>query len=432
MRVSVLIAVVLSLAVAGWLVSGQLGGGEEEDEAPGSASASGTPAAAPPVRVRVERLHARPHDVVITVRGRTEASRRVEIRAETDGRLIEVAATRGDAVREGDLLARLAVEEREARLGEFRARLRQRRIHYEATAALAKKGLSSKEALAAAQADVDAAKAAVRQIELDIERTRLRAPFDGLLLDGHAEPGDYLKQGDRFARIIDLDPILLTGSVTERVVAWLHPGMKAAAASIDGRRLSGALRYIAPAADPAARTYRIEVEADNPGYRMRAGLTADISIEVATLAAHFVTPALLALADDGAIGLKTVDARNRVRFRAVEIIEDTPDGVWLAGLPPAVTVITVGQDFVVDGQEVEPVAAASSPGGAPVPAPAPIPPGRDEEDGRAPRDPGPEAETPAADPPPAPAVPSPSTAEIPPARAGTPQRVGAPPAHRVS
>ena len=420
MRVPAVIAVVLSLAVAGWLLSGQLRGGEE-DPAPESTAASGTPAAAP-ARVRVEHLHARLHEVVITVRGRTEASRRVEIRAETDGRLVEVAATRGDSVREGDLLARLAVEEREARLAEFKARLRQRRIHYEATAALAEKGLSSKEALAAAQADVDAAKAAVRQVELDIERTRLRAPFDGLLLDGHAEPGDYLKQGDRFARIIDLDPILFTGSVTERVVAWLHPGMKAAATSIDGRRLSGALRYVAPSADPSARTYRIEVEADNPGYRMRAGLTTDISIEVAKLTAHFVTPALLALADDGTIGLKTVDARNRVRFRPVEIIEDTPDGIWLAGLPSAVTVITVGQDFVVDGQEVEPVAAASSPGDSPAPAHAPPEPG--EEDGRVPHagPAGPGADTPADDPPPASAVPPPSTAEVSPAGGATPRR----------
>ena len=420
MPVSAVIAVVLSLAVAGWLLSGQFGGGGGEEPDPGAASPDAAPGsgsvAAPPARVRVERLHARPHDVVITVRGRTEASRRVEIRAETDGRLVEVAAVRGAAVGKGDLLARLAVEEREARLAEFKARLRQRRIHYDATAALAKKGLSSKEALATAQADVDAAKAAVRQIELDIERTRLRAPFDGLLLDGHAELGDYLRKGDPFARVIDLDPILFTGSVTERVVPWLRTGMKAGAASIDGRRLSGTVRYIAPSADPAARTYRIEVEADNPGHRMRAGLTADISIEVATLTAHFVTPALLTLADDGAVGLKTVDARNRVRFRPVEIIEDTPDGIWLAGLPSPVTVITVGQDFVVDGQEVEPVAAAPSPGDSPPPARAP--PGPGEGDGRAPRaGGGPGADTPAADPPAAPAAPPPSTAEVSPAEA---------------
>ncbi len=354
MRASAVIAVLLSIAVTAWMVSGQLGGGEP---APAAPEAGAGPAASrnPVPRVRVKRMKARSHGVAVTVRGRSEASRRVEVRAETDGRIVEIGATRGDTVEEGGVLARLAVEERRAKIAEYKARLRQRRIHFEATEALARRGLSSREALATAKADIDAATAAVEQVEVEIARTRLRAPFDGVLLEGHAELGDYLKQGDRFGRIIDLDPILFVGSVTERSVAWLRPGLPAVATSLAGDEIPGALRYVAPAADPAVRTYRIEVEAANPGYRIREGVTADIAIEVDTTMAHFVTPALLSLADDGTIGLKTVDARNRVRFRPVDIIEDTPGGVWLAGLPPEIRVITVGQDFVSAGQEVVPV-----------------------------------------------------------------------------
>ena len=352
MRASAVIAIVLTVATVGWMLSGRIVGERTEPQhsAPGSGET-----ADPSPRVRVERIRARSHPVAIMVRGRTEASRRVDVRAETDGRIVEIGASRGSAVAKGDLLARLAVEERRAKIEEYRARLRLRQIHYEATEALAKKGLSSKEALATAKADIDAAKAAVQQVEVEIDRTRLRAPFDGVLLEGHAEIGGYLKKGDHFGRIIDLDPVLFVGSVTERTVAWLRPGLAAVARSLDGQTVRGTLKYIAPSADLAARTYRIEVEAENPQYRIREGLTADITIEVETRMAHFVTPALLTLADDGAIGLKTVDERNRVRFRPVEIVEDTPEGVWLAGLPDQVRVITVGQDFVVAGQVVEPV-----------------------------------------------------------------------------
>ena len=113
-------------------------------------------------------MTARSHEVAITVRGRSEASRRVDLRAETDGRIVEVGASRGDAVREGRVLARLTVEGRRAKIAEYKARLRQRRIHFEATEALAKKGLSSREALATAKADIDAAKAAVEQVEVEI------------------------------------------------------------------------------------------------------------------------------------------------------------------------------------------------------------------------------------------------------------------------
>ena len=382
MRASAVIAVALSLAAAGWMASGRFGGGERPPETP---EAGPGPPPDPVPRVRVKRMTARPHEVAITVRGRSEASRQVDVRAETDGRIIEVGAVRGDAVEEGRVLARLAVEGRRAKVAEYKARLRQRRIHFEAVEALAGKGLSSREALATAKADIDAAKAAVEQVEIEIARTRLRAPFDGVLLQGHAELGDYLKQGDRFGRIIDLDPILFVGSVTERSVAWLRPGLPAVARILSGKQVRGILRYIAPAADPAARTYRIEVEAANPGYRIREGVTADIAVEVDVTMAHFVTPALLSLADDGAIGLKTVDARNRVRFRPVDILQDTPHGVWLGGLPTDIRVITVGQDFVSAGQEVAPVGPDESdpgPGGGP---------GSDRGPGR-----GPGAEMPAA------------------------------------
>ena len=363
MRASAIIAVVLAFAVAGWMLSGKLGGGGAPPAA--TEAGSGAPAAEPPpLRVRVERMSARSHAVVLTVRGRSEAGRRVDLRAETDGRIVEIGASRGDEVQKGDILARLTDEGRLAKVAEYRARLRQRESHYEATVELAKRGLSSKEALATAKADIDAARAAVEQIEVEIARTRLRAPFDGLLLEGHADFGDYLKQGDSFGHIIDLDPILFVGSVTERSVARLRAGLPAVARSLEGDEIRGTLRYIAPAADPAARTYRIEVEAANPGYRIREGITVGIAIETDTRMAHFVTPALLSLADDGAIGIKTVDAENRVRFRAVDIIEDTPDGIWLAGLPREIRVITVGQDFVAAGQEVTPV-GSDDPGGAP-------------------------------------------------------------------
>ena len=363
MRASAIIAVVLSIAVAGWMLSGKLGGGGAPPAA--TQAGPGPPAAdPPPLRVRVKRMSARSHAVAITVRGRSEAGRRVDLRAETDGRIVEIGASRGDEVRKDGVIARLADEGRLAKVAEYRARLRQRQIHYEATAALAKKGLSSKEALATAKADIDAARAAVAQVEVEIARTRLRAPFDGLLLEGHADFGDYLKKGDRFGRIIDLDPILFVGSVTERSVARLRAGLPAVARSLGGDEVRGTLRYIAPSADPATRTYRIEVEAANPGYRIREGITADIAIAMDNRMAHFVTPALLSLADDGTIGLKTVDGENRVRFRPVDIIEDTPDGIWLGGLPREILVITVGQEFVVAGQEVRPV-DPDRPGDAP-------------------------------------------------------------------
>ena len=74
-----------------------------------------------------------------------------------------------------------------------------------------------------------------------------------------------------------------------------------------------------------------------------------------------LSPALLTLAEDGVIGIRYVDAANFVRFANVTIIDNADDGVWVTGLPDTVRVITVGQEFLSDGIEVNPLDSESSP-----------------------------------------------------------------------
>jgi multidrug efflux system membrane fusion protein len=71
--------------------------------------------------------------------------------------------------------------------------------------------------------------------------------------------------------------------------------------------------------------------------------------------AHKISPAILALDERGQLGVRIVDQSRRVRFVPVKIIADGPDGVWVTGLPKQVTIITVGQDYVSEGDLVNPV-----------------------------------------------------------------------------
>jgi hypothetical protein len=71
--------------------------------------------------------------------------------------------------------------------------------------------------------------------------------------------------------------------------------------------------------------------------------------------AHRVSPALFTLDDAGSMGVRLIDQDNRVVFYAVEVIEDTAQGAWVTGLPSKVNLITVGQEFVLAGQRVEPI-----------------------------------------------------------------------------
>jgi multidrug efflux system membrane fusion protein len=264
------------------------------------------------------------------------------------------------------VLLRLAIEDRQAMLDEARAMLRQRQIEYDASKELQTKGFRSETSMAAAAAELDAAQAAVKQMEIDLERTTIVAPFEGVLGWERVELGDYVSAGDAVATVVDLDPLLVVGFASEREVAALQPGAPGSARLVDGSMVEGRLSFVAPQADAQTRTYRFELEVPNPDGRIRAGLSAEVAIPVEEMMAHVLSPAVLTLADNGTLGVKIVGADNRVAFVPVQIVGESEQGIWVTGLPTEVTLITVGQEFVVTGQEVAPVAAdiADGRGGA--------------------------------------------------------------------
>jgi multidrug efflux system membrane fusion protein len=216
-------------------------------------------------------------------------------------------------------------------------------------------------AVAEARAQLEVAKAQVAAMEIDIAYTTIVAPFDGIVDARPAEIGDFLDVGDPIATIVDLDPILVVGQISERDIAQISVGDAGMARMVTGEMLRGKVRYISTVADETTRTFRVELEIPNPARRVMQGISSEMRLPLAPLAAHLVSPAILTLADDGTVGVKLVNDGGVVEFRPVSIIGDGPDGVWLAGLPDQVTFITVGQEFVVDGQKVEAVPEASVP-----------------------------------------------------------------------
>ena len=68
--------------------------------------------------------------------------------------------------------------------------------------------------------------------------------------------------------------------------------------------------------------------------------------------AHLIPSYLLSLDDSGELGIKIV-IDSKVSFKNISIIEDTPDGLWVEGLPKETKIITVGQEYVIEGQEIK-------------------------------------------------------------------------------
>ncbi|HET6621428.1 MAG TPA: efflux RND transporter periplasmic adaptor subunit [Dongiaceae bacterium] len=382
MRRSYWIAGAIALLAAGWLASGMVlkpgepaapgPGGAGPNEAEAAQISEAQPAKDPPaveatpsdqpaakpgeivsVQVMTSKAQSQPRTIVL--RGRTEADRVVEVRAETTGRVVEIPVEEGALVRKGDLIAVLDGADRAARLAEAKALLQQRKAESEASRRLAEKGFAPKLNLAELAANQALAQAQVKGMEVEISHLSIEAPIEGVLDERDAEVGHYLQVADPVATIIDLDPIVLVGYATERDVGQLEIGGPARARLFDGREVVGALRFIAARAEKETRTFRIEVEVPNKDYEIRDGLSAELVIPVDDVPAHRVSPAVLTLGPNGEVGVKLVDEGNIVRFAPVEILREDTTGLWITGLAASARLIVVGQDFVVDGQLVHPV-----------------------------------------------------------------------------
>ncbi len=364
MRTSYLIAGGLAVAALVWIGSGQLAPSEDAADAtaPAAEAASAQPERAL-ARVRARRSAAEPHTTRALVQGRTESSRHVELRAQTEGRIVEIGAEEGTRVARGRLIVRIDTEDREARLKEAQARVEQFEIEFEAGTELRAKNFRAETAVAETRAELEAARAALERIQIDIGHTRIVAPFAATLADRPAEVGDFVQVGDPVGTLVDLDPILVVGDLSEQQVGQVATGTVARARLIDGREVEGIVRYVAPMSREATRTFRVELEIDNADYSIVEGLTASLVLPLDRIDAHRISPAAIGLDDAGLIGVKLLDAENRVRFAPVRIVAQDTGGLWVTGLDPEIVLITVGHEYVAVGEQVEPIFAGAPGGG---------------------------------------------------------------------
>jgi multidrug efflux system membrane fusion protein len=351
------IAVLMLVGVGAWMATGDVVIGGQSDSGNGVKPPAQrvADAVAKPFRVRVETFQAQQRQAVLEVRGRTEADFKVTVRAETAGIIKRRPVREGDIVKVGDSLCILDLRARESRLLQAKAALTKARVDLVAAVKLRAKGYTAQNRVTALKAAQDAAKAAYTEAQWTISRTRIVAPIAGIVHQPVAEIGAVLRVGDPCVQLVNTNPMLIVGQVSERNIGLISVGMKATARVVTGERVSGKIRFISPVADASTRTFHIEIEVDNSDGGLRDGVTASATIPLQKTRAHLFSPAVLALADDGQVGVRTIADGNVVRFLPVKLLADSVRGIWVAGLPEEVTVITTGHEYVIDGQVVDPV-----------------------------------------------------------------------------
>ena len=187
--------------------------------------------------------------------------------------------------------------------------------------------------------------------ESEFKKIALYAPFDGILLDNHKIAGELVMPGERVYELIDLSSLEIYGYINENEILDISTNNEVDV-TILGEEVKGFIDYVSPISDPETKTFEIVVKVKNKDLRYKDGLSSMISINKGEVLAHKISPSILALGDEGQLGVKVIAKGNEVEFKDIKIIEDTSEYMLFTGLSEKEKIIIVGQQYVSNGEKI--------------------------------------------------------------------------------
>lgn len=252
------------------------------------AGAAGPPPAPVEVVAAVETVAAELMQLLATAAPVRESL----VASEVDGLVVSLAVDEGSSVGAGDVLVSLRTATVEQELAaaraaeqETRARLARAEADFERLSRLLDRGAISRSEYDQAVADRDALargverlQAEVAQLDDQLQRASLRAPFAGLVSRVDVEVGEWVGRGDAILTLVDLSEIEVRVPVAERFISAVEPGFPVAVTfdALPGERFEGRVKSIIPQAVPEARSFPVLVGVRNPRGLVKPGMAARI------------------------------------------------------------------------------------------------------------------------------------------------------------
>lgn len=324
---------------------------------------------ASPRIVPVEVVAARSQQVVdrIVASGSLGPLRAVDISAETAGAVVSLKVQLGDSVRKGQLLARVDAQVARAQLQQAEANLRAARArataaatHQDRTERLAEGGASSEVQLEGAKLEHEAAAAAAESAAANValtqaalRKTRVVAPWAGIIAAVHLEVGSLVGPGQPAFRLVDVSRLQLRAGVSAAAVQKLQPGQAAEVfvAGDSGRSAPGEVTHIGPEPDARSHTYPVEIEVDGDTEWLRPGMVGRVEIAFGSRPDAVVIPQT-ALTEGTDPHVFVVEAEVAHK-RSVTLGQRQGDDIEIqTGLRAGEQVVTLGRQHLADGTAV--------------------------------------------------------------------------------
>ncbi len=308
--------------------------------------------------------------VTVTAAGEAEAFRRARVTNRVEGVVLAVEVGEDDVVEAGQVLVRVDTTEYALAVREAEADLVDARADYEERMILAGEIADSevreeRERLARAAARLDQLEVALERAEMELERTRVRAPFTGRVADLEVVEGQYVAAQTELVTLVQIDPLRVSARVLEAEMAYLRAGRRANVtfAAFPGETLEATIRSINPVVEPESRTARVVLELPNPDGRLKPGMYARVSLEAQEYPDRILVPRSAVLERDRrtmVFMLRDADEEGRgvaewryvtTGFESDDLVEIVPDE-QTSMLEPGEVVLVEGHHYLAHDRPV--------------------------------------------------------------------------------
>ena len=327
------------------------------------AAPAGGPAARPALPVVTATVRAQALRERLRAVGTLQANESVMIRSELPGRVERIHFQEGQPVAAGQVLITLDAAEYRAQVAQTEATVQANRLTFERAADLVKTNMLSQQDYDQARARLAESRALLQRHRVLLDKTTLRAPFDGVAGLRLVSPGAYVQPGQDLVNLEDIDPLKIDFRVPERHAAALTVGrpLTLRVDAVPGGEFAGEIYAIDPRLDAATRTFALRGRVPNGDGRLRPGMFAQVELTVGERPQALVIPEQAIVprgeqlfvfkVSDGTVALVPVVTGLR-EPGIVEIVD---------GLAPGDTVVTEGQMKLREGMPVAATAQDAAP-----------------------------------------------------------------------
>ena len=296
--------------------------------------------------------------------GSVEAADAITVVSEIDAAVVSLPFLEGQPVARGTLLAQLDDAQLKAEVDRTSALRDQAQVTYDRVKTVVEQKAGSAQDLDDAAAALKVAEANLALAQARLAKSRIVAPFDGLVGSKRVSPGAYLRAGSQITELTRISELKITFSAPERYLAKIRPGanVTVTTTAYPGYTLQGKIDVVDPALDPATRSAQVIARVRNPGGKFRPGMSANVSAVLSERMNALTIPNEAVFAEGNQTFVYVVGPDSTVSRTAVSLGTRLSDVVEVVkGLEPGARVVRAGHQKLFEKAKVIP---SESGGGA--------------------------------------------------------------------